>query len=282
MSVAVSQPSSRRLAAAKLEEKPWAQKTTRSAVESVMYGIRVARVGIDSPLEHRARDVQRAGNDPIAPALVLSSEGRRGAAPSAIADERLPGSRRGAIRLLRLGEKLGRRSSQPRRGRLAQRVERNPDTARGRECGDDGDRPAGPERVGDEAGDERAGDEAEVAPEAVDADELGALDRLDDVGDGGDQGRVDERRPDARAGSRRRARREGAAAGDEERERARLDEHPGDDQRLAAGVVGEPAGRELAGAPDRRVDGGDDADLGRRSRRWRPGRAARVPRRARR
>ena len=49
--------------------------------------------------------------------------------------------------------------------------------------------------------------------------------------------------------------------GDEQAERGRLDEHAADDQRFATGVVGEPAGCELASAPDERVDGGDNGDL---------------------
>ena len=101
-----------------------------------------------------------------------------------------------------------------------------------------------------------------TAPAPVDADELGALHRLGDVGDGGDQGRVDERGPGPEQDRRPESRYEGAASGDEERERACLDEHPEDDQRLATGVVGEPAGCELSRPPDRRVDAGDDADLG--------------------
>ena len=48
----------------------------------------------------------------------------------------------------------------------------------------------------------------------------------------------------------------------EQREGTCLDEHPGDDQRFAAGVVGEPAGQQLPGAPDGGVDGGDGSDLG--------------------
>ena len=39
------------------------------------------------------------------------------------------------------------------------------------EPGDDGDRAAVAERVGDDAGDQAAGDVAHVAPEAVDADD---------------------------------------------------------------------------------------------------------------
>ncbi len=54
---------------------------------------------------------------------------------------------------------------------------------------------------------------------------------------------------------------EAAVASDEQPKCASLDEHAGGDQWFAAGVVGEPAGRELAEAPDERVGGGDDRDL---------------------
>src|SRR3989442_2079274 len=40
-----------------------------------------------------------------------------------------------------------------------------------------------------------------------------------------------------------------------------MSQHPEHDQRLAAGAVGEPAGCELAAAPDGGVDGSDGSDL---------------------
>ena len=56
-------------------------------------------------------------------------------------------------------------------------------------------------------------------------------------------------------------RRESAAAQNEDGQTRRLHEHAEHDQRLPPGVVGEPAGNELAGTPERRVDGCDDSDL---------------------
>ena len=81
------------------------------------------------------------------------------------------------------------------------------------------------------------------------------------IGDGRDQGRVDHRRadPEQNRGGERGSK--AAAARDEQAERAGLDEHAERDQRLTAGVVGEPAGGELAEPPDGRVDGSDGADL---------------------
>ena len=137
----------------------------------------------------------------------------------------------------------------------------DPEAAGGGEGGNEGDRAAGPGQVGDAAGDEAADDEAGVAPEAVDADCLGAVARLDGVRDGGDQARVDHRGASAEQDGGGERRPERAAAGDEQAERAGLDEHAERDQRLTAGVVGEPAGGELAEPPDGRVDGSDGADL---------------------
>ncbi len=103
--------------------------------------------------------------------------------------------------------------------------------------------------VGADAGDQGAEHEAEVAPETVDADHPGAVARLGRVGDCRDQGRVDHRRtdPEQRRSCERGS--EGAVAGDQQAECRRLHEHAGSDQRFAAGVVGEPAGGELTGAP---------------------------------
>ena len=53
-----------------------------------------------------------------------------------------------------------------------------------------------------------------------------------------------------------------AVADREQRERDGLHEHAGDDERLAPDAVGPVAGRDLADAPDARVDGSDEADLG--------------------
>ena len=115
--------------------------------------------------------------------------------------------------------------------------------------------------VGADAGDQGAEDEAEVTPEAVDAHDAGAVARLAGIRDGRDQGRVDHRRThtEQRGGGERGI--EGAAAGDEQPEGRGLDEHAADDQRLAAGVVGQPARHQLTGAPDDRIDRRDDGDL---------------------
>ena len=228
-------------------------------LEAADVRVRVARVRVDAPLEHRAWDVERAGDDALASALVLRAK---------IDEERsvarrrecLAGSRRGAMRRCASARSSAAvRRCLPAANRPA--GDRDPDAAAGGQGGDDRDRRAGAERVGDSPGEERADDEAEVAPEAVDADELRALDRLDDVGDGGDQGRIDERRADAEQDRRSERRAEGAAAGDEQGERAAWTSMPSDDQRLSAGVVGEPAGQRAGRRPRR---------PGRRRRRCRP------------
>src|SRR5256885_10613810 len=73
----------------------------------------------------------------------------------------------------------------------------NEKAARAREQGDDHDRGARRGGVGADASDKCAEDEAEVAPEAVDADDARTVARLAGVGDGRDQGRVDHCRADA-------------------------------------------------------------------------------------
>ena len=57
----------------------------------------------------------------------------------------------------------------------------NPNPARSRESGDDDDRRSRASRIGDKPCKKGADDEAEVAPEAVDANDLGPLNRLDGV-----------------------------------------------------------------------------------------------------
>ena len=59
------------------------------------------------------------------------------------------------------------------------------------------------------------------------------------------QQRVDERRAETEQGRGRECRPKRPAAGDEQGERAGLDQHPRRDQWLAADAVGEPAGDEL-------------------------------------
>ena len=125
--------------------------------------------------------------------------------------------------------------------------------ARRREPGDDRDRRPRSRRVRDDPGEYGAEGEAGVAPEAVDADGRGAIARLNGVGDGGNEGRIDERGPDAEEGRRGHGRPERAAAEASRREPSGLDEHAEHDQRLSPGVIGEPPGGELAGAPERRV-----------------------------
>ena len=135
------------------------------------------------------------------------------------------------------------------------------EAARARQRGDDDDRCRERRGVGTETGDERAGDEAEVAPEPVDPDRLRALARPNGVRDGGEQGRIDHRGADTEQQGGGQGGRERAVTGDKQAERARLQQHPATDQRLATRVVGEPAGHELAGAPDERIRGSDDCDL---------------------
>ena len=102
------------------------------------------------------------------------------------------------------------------------------------------------------------------------------------VGDGGDQGRIDHRGPDAEERSGGNGRREAPVPEHEQPECARLNEHPPGDQRLAPRVVREPSGQELPRAPDERVDGRRPPRSRGWSRRWRRGRAGRGPTRARR
>jgi hypothetical protein len=75
--------------------------------------------------------------------------------------------------------------------------QRHPETATGRQGGDDRDRSACAGGVGHEPGEERPDHEPEVAPEAIDTDSWGALDRLHPVGYCRDQCWVDKRRADA-------------------------------------------------------------------------------------
>jgi hypothetical protein len=113
--------------------------------------------------------------------------------------------------------------------------------------------------VGDDAGEEGADGEAAVAPEPVDADGSGAPGGVGDVADRGEQGGVDHGGADAEqhgtAGP-------GPEAGDARHpgERGGLGEHAAGDEGFAADAVGEPAGVELAEAPGRRVERGEDPD----------------------
>src|SRR5215216_2407300 len=52
-----------------------------------------------------------------------------------------------------------------------------------------------------------------------------------------------------------------AVAGSEHRERDRLHQHAGGDQRLAADAIGPVAGPDLSRAPGRRVEPGDEPDV---------------------
>ena len=70
---------------------------------------------------------------------------------------------------------------------------------------------------------------------------------------------------------------EGTAACDEQGKRTGLHEHAGDDQRLAADVVGEPAGEELARRPRRPDRQPRRCRSGARSRRGRRGTGAPSP-----
>src|SRR2546427_3421600 len=115
------------------------------------------------------------------------------------------------------------------------------------------------ERVGGKAGEKRANGVAEIAPEPIHADRRRAPGRMRDVADGGEQGRIDHRRPQAEERRARRESREARRDGNSA-DADCLDPHPGHDQPLAAEAVGERAGRELQDAPNRRVDCGEDTD----------------------
>ena len=141
--------------------------------------VRVARIRVESPFEHRARDVHGTGNETLPPTLVARAQidHHRSIA------KRLEGSRGVESRgdaTSRFREELGRRSPQ-RLGLRAEVRSGNPNPARSCERGHDHDRRSRTGGIGDEPGKERADDEAEVAPEAVDADDLRALDRLNGV-----------------------------------------------------------------------------------------------------
>lgn len=65
---------------------------------------------------------------------------------------------------------------------------------RGHERGDELGRGTRSGFIGDKASEDGSGYEAHVAPEAIHADDRGAVARLYDVGDRGDEGRVNEGR----------------------------------------------------------------------------------------
>src|SRR5262249_57026419 len=69
---------------------------------------------------------------------------------------------------------------------------RDDDPARARQQSDEENCAARRRCVGAEAGEQGAENEAEVAPEAVDADDAGAVTWLRRIGDGRGQGRIDE------------------------------------------------------------------------------------------
>ena len=122
-------------------------------------------------------------------------------------------------------------------GRFGWHVDEHPESGCRGESGDERDRAAVAERVGDGAGDQAAGDVAAVAPEAVDADDGGARDGCDGVGHRGDQGRVDERGAEPEQHGRGGRGRQRAVAECEQRERGGLEQHAAGDQRLAPDAV---------------------------------------------
>ncbi len=87
--------------------------------------------------------------------------------------------------------------------------------------------------------------------------------RVGDVGDRGEQRRVDHRGPEPEQRRGDEPDGEGRARARSRRSRTAWSEHAADDERLAADPVRQPAGRDLADGPDRRVGRGEDADLGR-------------------
>ena len=72
---------------------------------------------------------------------------------------------------------------------------------------------------------------------------------------------VHERRADTEESGSPDSGRERAAAQNEDGQTHRLHKHAEHDQRLPSGVIGEPAGNELAGTPERWIDGCNDSDL---------------------
>src|SRR6266568_3912203 len=114
--------------------------------------------------------------------------------------------------------------------------------------------------VGEDPGEQRADGEAAVAPQPVDADGAGAPGGVGDVADGGEQGRVDHRRAGTQQHRGGRPGGERAGGGDPP-EGDRLQQHPDDDERLAAVPVGQWSGGELTEAPHGGVERGEYADL---------------------
>src|SRR6516165_1335 len=130
----------------------------------------------------------------------------------------------------------------------------------GGEGGDYPDRREDPERVRDQAGQQRANGEPAVAPQPVHTYRTRTPGRMRNVAHGGEQGRVDHRGADAEQHGSHRPHGERGAEGDQG-DRARLHSHPGSDEPFAADPVRQRAGAELPGTPDRRVEGGEYADL---------------------
>jgi hypothetical protein len=108
-------------------------------------------------------------------------------------------------------------------------VEHHPQPRSNGERRHQGDRAAVVDRVGGDPGDQAARDIAHVAPEAVDADRRRSCDGADDIGDRGDERRVDERRADAERDRGQGRGRHRATGGGEQCERRRLHQHSGGD-----------------------------------------------------
>src|SRR6266508_334949 len=111
------------------------------------------------------------------------------------------------------------------------------------ERGDDQDRGSRRSGIGSDTGDQRAEHEAEVAPEAVDADNARPVTRLARVRDSGDQLRVDHRRAYAQQQRRRERRRAESDRADWPGRTRRRESRTRTDQRRVPVARAKPAAR---------------------------------------
>ena len=85
--------------------------------------------------------------------------------------------------------------------------------------------------------------------------------RVRDIGDRGQQGRIDHRGAEPEQRRRERTTATNADAGGDRRDARPPAQHPADDERLAAHPIRQRAGDDLTDAPDGRVERGQHADL---------------------
>ena len=124
---------------------------------------------------------------------------------------------------------------------------------------DDGDGGRDAEGVRETSGQQCADGEATVAPQAVDAEGPRAPFGVGDVAHSRQQRRVDHGRSDPEQDGSDEPDSEAVSESDHPLCNC-LRDHPADDQPFAADSVGGSPGDELAGTPDCRVDGSQDAD----------------------